>query len=140
MIEQICTLLSDAQASAMHLTIRPDGQGNVSISFVTQGCELALEDEEKKNPSAAKLRAALASPLTLSGSIGEMDVAAITELAQFAEAYVPAQRAFHAKATNLHAVFNQLRAATPEQAKPATETASEPPASATTPVDDEDSL
>ncbi|MBD1389432.1 hypothetical protein IC617_08335 [Neiella sp. HB171785] len=117
MIEQICTLLNDAQASSMHIVIRPDGQGNVSLSFLVQGCELATDDEAKKNAKAFNLRAALAKPLLLNGAIGEMDVEAISALIQYADSYVPAQQAFHAASTNLNEVFSTHRAATPKDSK-----------------------
>ncbi|MBW8191347.1 hypothetical protein K0504_09885 [Neiella marina] len=100
MIEQLSSIVTDAGASAIHLSIRPDGQGGVQVTLNTEGCPLANTDEQKKQPKAFALRQALAQPLIVCGPVGEMDVFMIEELTKYADTIVPAQQAFNTLSSN----------------------------------------
>jgi len=83
MIDQITTMLREAGASKMTLTITPEGDSNVTVI-----AQAALSNPSDNTNMQA--RAALQQPLVMSGFCGEVDVEFSEALVQFASTFVPA--------------------------------------------------
>ena len=86
MIEQLVRTIKEANAQHIQLIIRPDGDNNATVIVNT-----VLQPTSKSESSEAlKLRAALATPIVLSGDIGELDVEFTQEFTQFSDTFVGA--------------------------------------------------
>lgn len=84
MIDAIANLINQAGASQVQLTIRTDGNNNVSV--VVNTSISPMQPAESKQ--AQNLRAALSQPLVISGDIGEVDVSFTEALINFTETFV----------------------------------------------------
>jgi hypothetical protein len=87
MIEQLAKLALKAKAKSIHLTIIPMGEDSVQVVLNVENlpCTISADDEE-----TMRVRAALATPLIVRGSVGEMDVFMVEELTKYADSYIPA--------------------------------------------------
>lgn len=126
MLEQLVKLVKDGKAEAIHLSIRPTGKDGVQVVLNCESCPLPEKVEDAKT---LNIRAALAQPLTVTGSIGEMDVFFTEELTKYAESYAPVSAKF-VKASNADKLVkntkeSQKKPSTVEVAKDVTPTASD---------------
>lgn len=113
MIEAIANLLVQANASHATLTIRTDGDNNVSIVMNTY--MPPPSGKAKEDPSTLALRHALSQALVSQGNAGEIDVHFSESLTQYAYAYQAGSDALNTTSK----VISQIEQATKQQAPPA---------------------
>jgi hypothetical protein len=98
MIEQIANYLEDAQASQMHITVKRDEKGIITLIANT----VLKPIGNKESDEALALKAAIAKPIVLRGEKGELDINFPQVLEDFGKSFIPAATTYSiidAKAT-----------------------------------------
>jgi hypothetical protein len=128
MIEQLAKLALKAKAKSIHLTIIPMGEDSVQVVLNAEplSCTISADDEE-----TMRVRAALATPLIVRGSVGEMDVFMVEELTKYADSFVPASIKL-SKSSNTDKVTSNISKSSTAKKSVTTEKAVAPESTVTT--------
>lgn len=133
MIEQIATLLKNANAQSMNLTIRINDNNQVSIIANT----ILNPTLPNESTTALELRGKLTLPLIIQGDINELDVSFCEKLTTFTDSFVPAAQTHNALLNTTALIDNANKKVTTKAPKTTPENkniVSSNPTSETTPL------